>query len=285
MESNVFVRVAVQCFKTKGVASTTAVMHACTCAFAVCSHLNPTCINLSTKRRDAGVPVFFFIWNIYSELWDHDLGYISHSTFPTLTCSTHILWAFAFLWLKGFTSFPCSFPVLLSHHKPARRERRTFAPGHDDPHWSFTQPAATSATKQGAHEQPEGLSLHKPKPFISLTPLHSWRSLMVQVEQQRLSYSIPVSCSPWQFGITLRLCQGECQQGPCPDKDITGSVLNVWDEDPLMLLSLWNRASDMLLYTVQLGLHQFGGAGNPVGHSSIDGNVWFGGIRGMKLRE
>lgn len=114
----------------------------------------------------------------------------------------------------------CSFPTA---NLPGGKAGLS-ALGDDNLHSSFTQPTATLATSKEPLSNLR-LNFHKTEPFIFLIPLHSWRSLNVQEEQPRLPHSISASYSLWQFGTTLRLCQGKCQQGPCPDKDTAGSFL------------------------------------------------------------
>lgn len=107
----------------------------------------------------------------------------------------------------------CSFPTA---NLPGGKAG-LFGPGDDDPHSSFTELTATLATSKDPMSNLR-LNFHETEPFISLIPLPSWRSPTVQVEQQRLPHSISASYS-------LHLCQGKCQQEPCPDRGITGSVL------------------------------------------------------------
>lgn len=178
------------------------------------------------------VPVSFVIWTIFSELWHRGMVHlpqdIPHTELvrsPRVTLFQTSCFAFTSPGKKapGPSSgvSQCSFPTA---NLPGGKAG-PFAPGDDDPHSSFTQPAATLATSKEAVSDASCSVLIKLSDLFLQSLCKAKEALTVQVEQQRLPLSTSASCSLRQIGITLRLCQGKCQQGPCPDKDITGSVL------------------------------------------------------------
>lgn len=201
------------------------------CAHSLCCHLALAFTNLSVKLPGEVVLVSLcpsssghFFPSFGTMVWD-----IFHSTCPTQS------------WCK-FTCrgpFP-KYPALLlpppgekapgpsQPSSPTERnlpggKARNFAPGDDALHPSFPQLTVTLATGKEPKSN-VNLNFHKTECFIFLLPLHDSRSLTILGEQQRLPHSISAGCSLWLFGIMLRLCQGKCQQEPCPDRDLPGSI-------------------------------------------------------------